>query len=880
MLAPRWTTRPPVGTPIDWGHPLAGGLALALVFAEGAGVPYNLVTGKAGSYTGSPTPSWGSGPNGWRLACSGTGYVNTGFTPSASYTRATIFYSGNCTSSNMMFAGQGSANNNFGILRNSDGNTYFAVENGSANYPYCSSVSGEQSLAMAWDGGATSIAGYLNGVAQTLTSMGGSTPSSHTAGSEWTVNYESAFGSYGAAGYDCVFGWIGRALSAVEVRSLHQNPWQLFLPRPWWYVASGGATYSDTVAAGLKSGVATAPYRTARPTVAVGGISGVTRTGLSAATRPTVAPGGKGGVVSSPTSMARPTVAPGGKPGVVVSPSRNSRPTVAPGGRSGVAVNPSRIGRPTAAVGGTSGVAVSAVCYARPTVAPGLWGGVAAVLGGSTVVYVCAGLKAGLTRTGLAVAARPIVTAGGKSGVAAMPSRVARPSAAAGLTSGVVATVAYLARPTVVVGLGSGVSSAVVSPSATVLPLRFAPRWQVKPPPGTLVDPGHPMTVGLRLFLPLNEGAGAAAGNTLVDVSPSTNTTTITGANCYDWRACPDGHGLNRNTTSGGYLQPAAPIPIAAGGSWTFLYRGSVDSIQGTNPGFWRVGATALGTTFCLITGTGRYPWIRVNGSDVLKPTSGAAFALGQFSTYVYRWANGSEASWWVDGQKLQSASSAVSSAATSISLFGAQNAGTEWIQGVGSAWAYWDRALSDEEVAEVSASPWKAMAPRVTWGGSPVGILYTVVVSAGLTSGVASGVAAISVPTVAAGLVAGVAFQFVAPTVTSYPDPFAATVTVGLNPFAATPMAAAAPLLGPQIPGGAAGNSVYPAQAVTIRASSGGIVYEGHVVSAASGPDGSIGWGSIDWYQVVYASPVNPFAATAAAGLNPFAATVRPRGS
>lgn len=56
LLRPkRWTNKPPVGAQINWGHPLARGLAGCWVFNEGAGSVLDLVRGIVGTFVGGAT---------------------------------------------------------------------------------------------------------------------------------------------------------------------------------------------------------------------------------------------------------------------------------------------------------------------------------------------------------------------------------------------------------------------------------------------------------------------------------------------------------------------------------------------------------------------------------------------------------------------------------------------------------------------------------------------------------------------------------------------------------------------------------------------------------------------------------------------------------
>ncbi len=58
----RWTYKPPLGTQIDWSHPIAPGLVGCYLFNEGGGVISNLVNQSPATVSGTPT--WITGDRG------------------------------------------------------------------------------------------------------------------------------------------------------------------------------------------------------------------------------------------------------------------------------------------------------------------------------------------------------------------------------------------------------------------------------------------------------------------------------------------------------------------------------------------------------------------------------------------------------------------------------------------------------------------------------------------------------------------------------------------------------------------------------------------------------------------------------------------------
>ena len=68
---PNPRVKPPFGAAqINWGHPLAQGLTAVVLLNEGAGRPYNLLTGQIATFTNTPT--WGISPAGILLASDAT----------------------------------------------------------------------------------------------------------------------------------------------------------------------------------------------------------------------------------------------------------------------------------------------------------------------------------------------------------------------------------------------------------------------------------------------------------------------------------------------------------------------------------------------------------------------------------------------------------------------------------------------------------------------------------------------------------------------------------------------------------------------------------------------------------------------------------------
>jgi hypothetical protein len=101
------------------------------------------------------------------------------------------------------------------------------------------------------------------------------------------------------------------------------------------------------------------------------------------------------------------------------------------------------------------------------------------------------------------------------------------------------------------------------------------------------------------------------------------------------------------------YWRNATGISFAAGNSFTFQAWLYPTSWPTGNPGVWRAGTSSNGTTFNIFNSNTGRPWIRLNGTNILQPTSGTGISLNtwtathwvvQSATVAKLYANGSEA--------------------------------------------------------------------------------------------------------------------------------------------------------------------------------------------------------------------------------------------
>lgn len=166
--------------------------------------------------------------------------------------------------------------------------------------------------------------------------------------------------------------------------------------------------------------------------------------------------------------------------------------------------------------------------------------------------------------------------------------------------------------------------------------------------------------------------------------------------------------GVNGNAASN-----AALVDIPANASWTVQVIIDGYGSTGANPGFFRSGTAANGTTFLLDNGGARRPWIRVAGTNVLNPTTGAQWTAGATLNLICRFVNGASVSVWFAKDRQHHATHAVSQDAASIWLMG-QQSGSDYVTGNLVLSRMWLRALPDMTIKELAADPDSYYARRI----------------------------------------------------------------------------------------------------------------------------------------------------------------------
>jgi hypothetical protein len=182
------------------------------------------------------------------------------------------------------------------------------------------------------------------------------------------------------------------------------------------------------------------------------------------------------------------------------------------------------------------------------------------------------------------------------------------------------------------------------------------------------------------------------------------------------WNAAADGLGVeNADAAVIRQLLLGKPINMRAGVDFTFVFRGMLHSLGvGANPGFWR-SAGGTGTTFCIEQAATGRPWIRVNGTDVLKPVAGLAHPTNSMCSSAFVVRSASWAGWYLDGVLAQSATHATATANDYVDRFGWQSS---WMEHVDALWCqilFYSRALTAGEVPWLAAEPY-AMIQAPVW--------------------------------------------------------------------------------------------------------------------------------------------------------------------
>lgn len=133
----------------------------------------------------------------------------------------------------------------------------------------------------------------------------------------------------------------------------------------------------------------------------------------------------------------------------------------------------------------------------------------------------------------------------------------------------------------------------------------------------------------------------------------------------------------------------------------------------GQNNGIFRTGATSAGLEIFLFSTT-NYPLIRVNGGDILAPTTGPTIPTDTLlvaGARVVEGTSGTADVWWAGEQKHSSTFNRSFSADDLYNIGYQSSVSTGNVREIQAYW-FWDRKLSDAEMAAVTQNPWQIFRP------------------------------------------------------------------------------------------------------------------------------------------------------------------------
>lgn len=246
------TSKPPVGTPIDWGNPLTQGLVGAWAFNEGGGrSAFNAVNGLVGTL--------GTTEQLTNRGLTNDATVNTGgaFSPSPSWMVNNCPYS---FITEVSMIATGSFNVIGGFVAGSAGFVLWGNSAGAITLKHSGlttdRLATSNSIPQITNNTPVKIAAIFDGANRLIYTDGKLKSSASTTGTY--VAPTTAFGLGGTNGGNlngmngCMnYSYLySRALSPTEIASLSANPWQIYQPEITWVTVGGGVeSFTGTYAA-------------------------------------------------------------------------------------------------------------------------------------------------------------------------------------------------------------------------------------------------------------------------------------------------------------------------------------------------------------------------------------------------------------------------------------------------------------------------------------------------------------------------------------------------------------------------------------------------------------------------------------------------------
>ena len=233
IITKRWRDRkPPLGSQINWGHPLSKGLVGCWLMNEGGGNVVSDIARKNNGTLPSSGITWGYKKSGIVLNFTATNNINLGtptiLAPTTPFSvTAWVSRSGNIVGNDGIISSKTDTSGNLGWLlyANSTANkARFLAAGVVAESNSAIPLNTLTHLVGVWNG--TKVLLYVNGVLQTTQGSGTSQP--YYSGVSARIGQYSVFEKW--AGYISSISFYNRALSPSEIQSLYVEPYQMIQP--------------------------------------------------------------------------------------------------------------------------------------------------------------------------------------------------------------------------------------------------------------------------------------------------------------------------------------------------------------------------------------------------------------------------------------------------------------------------------------------------------------------------------------------------------------------------------------------------------------------------------------------------------------------------
>lgn len=225
----------------------------------------------------------------------------------------------------------------------------------------------------------------------------------------------------------------------------------------------------------------------------------------------------------------------------------------------------------------------------------------------------------------------------------------------------------------------------------------------MKPALGTKINPLNRLNNGLLAELLFNEQGGFFLNDNSLNNNPFE-----LGINPEEpyptWEPTLWGGGLYVGENEN-YITRSTGLAIPAGSDYTFFAKVYITSLVGSNPGMWRSGADSEGSDFNIFSG-GSYPWIRLDGTDVLNPSSGYTIETDKLLDIAFVVKSSSWAGFYVNGELKHEDTHSTAVPAFSIYNIGYQFSPLERVAGYYDHVRIYTRALEYDEIKQIYIKP------------------------------------------------------------------------------------------------------------------------------------------------------------------------------